>query len=160
MTKLRKLLILDDDPHYSGMLALKIRQNFPELLVTTCDQHTVMEGYDIYVLDNDFQGEKWGAKLAETVRIGQPESLVIILSGTLEKSLLKRLVNCHAAGVFDKSEESELPLMFALMEKYLLNTECLKPKKVSNSFSSPFKDISAMLSAWNERLHYEEKSSL
>ena len=79
-----KLLILDDDLHYTGMLALKLKARFPELKVSSSTQKTLINGYDIYILDNDFNGQKCGAKLAEQVRQQAPHSLVIILSGTLE----------------------------------------------------------------------------
>ncbi len=157
MNKLRKLIIMDDDPHYSGMLALQLRMQFPELMVSSYNKADLPGGYDIYVLDNDFFGEKCGAKLAEDVRKIAPESLVLVLSGTLEFSLLKRLVNCHAAGVFDKSNEDDLEQMSALIEQFLVRLSQPGPQPTSKSLSNTLTGIRDLMSEWNRRLAYEEK---
>lgn len=157
MHRLRKLLILDDDTHYSGLLALKLRQRFPELMISSFDKSDLMWGYDIYILDNDFGGNRCGADLAEKVREKSPQSLVLILSGTLEKSLLKRLVNCHAAGVFDKSEPSELDDMTALMERYLLLPTPTISENQKSGLSATASGIRALIAEWNRRLAFEEK---
>ncbi|NVJ96667.1 MAG: hypothetical protein HWE25_00855 [Alphaproteobacteria bacterium] len=157
MRSLRKLLILDDDPHYSGMLALKLRQRFPELMISSCERTDISSGYDIYVLDNDFAGEKCGAALAEEVRGQQPNALVIVLSGTLELDLVKRLVNCHAAGVFDKSEASDLERMMTMIDYFLRQNTPEKQKADHASLRSTVTSISALLSEWNERLAFERR---
>ncbi|MCK0067853.1 MULTISPECIES: hypothetical protein [Kordiimonas] len=156
MKKSHKLLILDDDLHYTGMLALKLKARFPELKVSSSTQKTLIHGYDIYILDNDFNGQKCGARLAEQVREQAPDSLVIILSGTLELELLKRLVNCHTAGVFDKGNIDELQAMNELIEAYI-QSENLKPTENKISFAETFSGISDMISEWNKKLTYEEK---
>lgn len=156
MKKLHKLLILDDDPHYTGMLALKLKTHFPELMVSSSTQKKLLKGYDIYILDNDFGGEKCGARLAEQVRELEPESLVMILSGTLEFDLLKRLVNCHAAGVFDKSDVDELSSMYDLIDAYICSpaSTTIPPKL---SLNETVKGISNLISEWNKKLSYEEQ---
>lgn len=159
MQKLRKLIIMDDDPHYSGMLALKLRMQFPELAVSSYNKTNVPSGYDIYILDNDFLGERCGATLAETVRKVAPESLVLVLSGTLEFSLLKRLVNCHAAGVFDKGRDTDLEQMTALIEHYLLKTSTKNQVSSDASSSSLLGNITALISEWNKRLKFEERKA-
>ena len=157
MNKLRKLIIMDDDPHYAGMLALKIRMQFPELMVSSYNKADLPGGYDIYVLDNDFFGEKCGAQLAEKVRKIAPESLVIVLSGTLEFALLKRLVNCHAAGVFDKSKEDDLEQMMGLIDQYLLQPPRQPSEVKSTSLSGTLSGIRELMKEWNKRLAFEEK---
>lgn len=156
MKKLRKLLILDDDPHYSGMLALKLRMQFPELVISASQRSKVMPGYDIYILDNDFSGDECGAKLAEEVRAVAPESLVAVLSGTLKFSLLKRLVNCHAAGVFDKSDDDDLERLMNLIDRFLLSQQGEKGENRTQS-KGVLTGISDLLSEWNRRLAFEEK---
>jgi len=156
MANLRKLIILDDDQHYAGMLGLQIKHRFPELAVTSSNKGDVPAGYDVYILDNDFNGTKKGARLAEKARSLSPESLVLVVSGTLEISLLKRLVNCHAAGAFDKSKTDDIESMFTLVEKYL-ETPVIKREQSKASLKSTLKGISHLLSEWNERLAYEKQ---
>lgn len=157
MKKLRKLIILDDDPHYSGMLALRLRMRFPELMISSSERTQVPAGYDIYVLDNDFAGDKCGAALAEQVAAVAPDSLVVVLSGTLEFDLLKRLVNCHAAGVFDKSKETELDAMIALMERFLLEAPAPEEARQQSSFGATMGGIRDLIGEWNRRLAYENE---
>jgi len=157
MSKLRKLIILDDDNHYSGMLALDLQQHFPELMVSSFNRGEVIAGYDVYILDNDFGGEKQGAQLAEKVRSVAPSSLVIMLSATLEIGLLKRLVNCHAAGVFDKSQPNDLKKMMDLIDDFLIAQKKSKPRASKESLSHTVTSISKLISEWNKRLSYEER---
>jgi len=152
----RKLLIMDDDPHYAVMLALKLQQRFPELDISSSNHSTLLSGYDIYVLDNDFGGDKHGAELAEKVRADSPASLVLVLSGTLEMELLKRLVNCHAAGVFDKSRTGDLEQLMQLTEAFLLQTPEAPPASPAN-LAETVSGISALISEWNQRLSFEDK---
>ncbi|MBL4787711.1 MAG: response regulator transcription factor [Kordiimonadaceae bacterium] len=152
----RKLLIMDDDPHYAVMFALKLQQRFPELDISSSNHSTLLSGYDIYVLDNDFGGDKHGAELAEKVRADSPESLVLVLSGTLEMELLKRLVNCHAAGVFDKSKPGDLEQLMQLTEAFLLQTPAAPPASAAN-LAETVSGISKLISEWNQRLSFEEK---
>lgn len=155
MNKLHKLIILDDDPHFAGMLALNLQQRFPELVVTSNNQSEAIAGYDIYILDNDFGGEKHGAALAEQVRRLSPQSLVIMLSATLELSLLKRLVNCHAAGVFDKSEASDMERMMRLIDTFIC-TRVPSPKKKGRNLKDTVAGVTSLLKEWNQRLEHEK----
>ncbi|WND03268.1 response regulator [Temperatibacter marinus] len=150
----KKLLIIDDDPHFSGLLALKLKRKFEHLTVSCFDKEKVIDGYDIYVLDNDFRGKKCGADLAEEIRKKSPNSLVIILSATLEFKLLKRLVNCHAAGVFDKSNPKDIETLFALIKEYLNYTET-DDQPLEVSLATTLKDIKSVLKEWNKKLHLE-----
>ncbi|MBL4838888.1 MAG: hypothetical protein JKY34_15060 [Kordiimonadaceae bacterium] len=155
MIKQRKLLILDDDPQYAVMLALKLQQRFPELDVSSSKRGVLQKGYDIYVLDNDFGGDKRGASLAEKVREESPDSLVMILSGTLEMDLLKRLVNCHAAGVFDKSRPGDLEQLMRLTHAFLVQKPQSPPNSPAN-LSETISGIRTLISEWNKRLSFEE----
>jgi DNA-binding response OmpR family regulator len=155
LNKLHKLIVMDDDPHFAGMLALNLQQRFPELVVTTIDKSEPVAGYDIYILDNDFRGEKHGALLAEQVRKQSPSSLVIMLSATLELALLKRLVNCHAAGVFDKSEPDEMERMMRLIDAFICSP-IVTPKKRKESFKNTVASVTSLLKEWNHRLEFEK----
>lgn len=157
MTK-QRLLIMDDDPHYSGMLALKLKQQFPELNVSSCERQKVETGYNVYILDNDFGGEKCAAKLAEEIRRTTPECLVVILSATLEFDMLKRLVNCHAAGVFDKSDPDEINKLFQLIDAYLASQSVTTPTP-NPSFLETVNGIKGLISSWNKKLEYEDSRS-
>ena len=156
MSMQHKLLIMDDDLHYSGMLALRLRRYFPEIKVSSISNGNCINGYDIYILDNDFNGEKKGAALAEELREKEPTSLIIILSATLEKSMLIRLVNCHAAGVFDKGELTELEPLFELIEDYIAKP-ALGVLPQQGEETTIFSGISSVLSQWNKRLEMERQ---
>ncbi len=159
MSKQHKLMILDDDIHYTGMFALKLQHYFPELRVSSSNSSDIPEGYDIYIVDNDFDGEKIGADIAEKLRTIAPNSLVIVLSGTLEKDMLVRLVNCHTAGVFDKTDIDDFENITALIEQYLKRT-ITEEKPDNTSFVSTISNIKGLLSAWNKRLSYEQRKGV
>jgi len=144
------IALLDDDPHYSEMLRLLLLEKCPWASVTCAATPRINHQADVYVIDNDFSGEKLGAQLALQAIEAYPASLVVVLSGTLERDVLKELVNCHASAVFDKADEAELAILIELIERYAaLRTEPSdKPVNKSGLISS----VTSLLAAWNTAL--------
>lgn len=151
-------LIIDDDPHFATMLRLLILEHCLEITVDHLAKPSLKAGYDVYIIDNDFGGIKKGAALAAEARRRAPDALVVVLSGTLEKSMLKKLVNCHAAGVFDKACVEELQDLFSLIERYRL-AQGEAASRPTPGLVGTIQSITSLLAGWDARLRDQNAPS-
>ena len=153
------ILVLDDDPVLLKLLEIRINRQFPDITVE-CRQRPVAVGvYDVYILDNDFQGRPLAADLAEEIKKNQPHSLVLALSGTLCSNTLRRLINCGCDGAFDKSAPSEINALILVIDKFLKN---LRSESSTNQpgplrVIETVRAISRLIEDWNHRLELEER---
>ena len=159
MNNLPAILILDDDPVMLKLLALRLNKRFPDLRVETQQEPLAIGAYDIYILDNDFQGRPLAADLAEHIKRQQPDSLVLALSGTLCATTLKRLLNCGCDGAFDKSIPSDIDLLLATISERLnnVNQSIVKKREPQASVVETARAIAGLIQDWNHRIELEEK---
>jgi DNA-binding NarL/FixJ family response regulator len=158
MNNLPAILILDDDPVMLNLLALRLNKRFPDLRVETQQEPMAIGTYDIYILDNDFQGRPLAADLAEQIKRQQPDSLVLALSGTLCATTLKRLLNCGCDGAFDKSIPSDVDLLIATISEHVNNPNqsSIKKREPQARVVETARAIAGLIQDWNRRLELEE----
>ena len=158
MNNLPAILILDDDPVMLKLLSLRLNRRFPDLRVETEQEPLAIGTYDIYILDNDFQGRPLAADLAEHIKRQQPDSLVLALSGTLCTTTLKRLLNCGCDGAFDKSVPSDVDLLITAISDYLnsANHAAIKGHGRKARVMETARAIAGLIQDWNRRLELEE----
>ncbi len=159
MNNLPAILILDDDPVMLNLLALRLNKRFPDLRVETRQEPMAIGTYDIYILDNDFQGRPLAADLAEQIKRQQPDSLVLALSGMLCTTTLKRLLNCGCDGAFDKSIPSDVDLLIATISEHVNNPNqsSIKKREPQTRVVETARAIAGLIQDWNRRLELEEK---
>ncbi len=158
MNNLPAILILDDDPVMLKLLALRLKKRFPELRVETQQEPRAFGAYDIYILDNDFQGRPLAADLAEHIKQQQPDSLVLALSGTLCAATLKRLLNCGCDGAFDKSIPSDIDLLLATISEQINSmNQFVRQRAPQARVVDTARAIAGLIQDWNHRLELEER---
>ena len=158
-TEQPSILILDDDPVLLKLLETRIQSRFPDAIVETRSKPIAVGVYDVYILDNDFQGRSLAADLAEEIKKNQPDSMVAALSGTLCTTTLKRLVNCGCDGAFDKRDPTEIDALIQTLDKYLSKQQENTPKsRLSGAgLLETTRAISNLIRDWNHRLEIEER---
>ena len=97
-----KALLLDDDENVLAILRHFLKQRIPYIQVEVSCQPNLAAGYDIYLIDNDFNGRHLGSCLAKEAREQAPDALIIAYSSKLDRNLLKHLINSNCDGAFDK----------------------------------------------------------
>lgn len=154
MTAIPKILIIDDDDFFCRMLSLKLRKVFPFAGISTRNDAKAQKGYDVYIIDNDFDGACEGARLAERLGVEEPNALIVMLSGSLDQKTLMRLVNCQTNAVFDKCEEQDLVRLTALIDQHLAS------QKLNAAQSAPagstLANITRFIDGWSRRLDMQE----
>ena len=159
MNRSPAILILDDDPVFLKILSLRIKKRLPDITVEGAQKPFAIGVFDIYVLDNDFQGHSLAAELAEHIKRRQPDSLVLALSATLCNSTLKRLINCGCDGAFDKTIPDEIDTLISLIQDHVENSRFVSKRSLpaQTRVMDTARAISGLIQDWNNRLTLEER---
>jgi N-acetylglucosaminyldiphosphoundecaprenol N-acetyl-beta-D-mannosaminyltransferase len=152
-TQRPRALLVDDDLMALEHLELVLSSRFPDLEITTRRTPDVTGHYDFYFLDNDFEGELLGGKLAREIRAENELALVIAFSGALDVDSLKRLINAGCDGACEKGLAASWRPMLAMVEKRLAELEA-SHRRESGSFGGvrhAAGSIRDLLDEWNEQ---------
>lgn len=152
-----RALILDDQVWSQELLQSLLTEIFPSLEIECRSEPDPSGEFDLYFLDNDFDGRSLAGELAHDVRKVSPDSLVIAFSGTLTAQDLKELIKAGCDGVCDKSVPEDLPVTMEIVQTYL---EALEKIRIAAQpgIIGAVKAISEMIGRWNHRLESQEKS--
>lgn len=149
-----RTLVLDDDLFAARMMQTMLKSFVRDIQVDMRRTPDPKGDYDVYFIDNDFDGVPMAATLAEQIRQKHPHALVIAFSGTLDSSSLKGLIRAGCDGVCDKSHANDLPVAIQLVEKYG-QTLAANRQKGDAGVKSAILSVYGMLKQWNHRLESE-----
>lgn len=152
-----KALLLDDDPYALEFLRAVLSERYPGLEIHARSEPDPTGEYDVYLLDDDFEGVRLAGKLARRIRAQRPEALILAFSASLDDSTLKELLGAGCNGVCDKRVPSDLPEMLAALDRCMseLEREQLRPPSDLSTryLVNTFRDL---FRAWNRRLDSQE----
>ena len=147
MTRKIRTLVVDDDVLAARMVEARLLHRFPRMVIESTTQPTDLGNYDIYLIDNDFNGTELGLSLARTIRADHPDALVVAFSGTLTGDLLKRLLNAGCNGACDKSSIEDLDTMLELIAPFVERGETR-----DGGVIGVLRSMTGLLREWNQRL--------
>lgn len=146
-------LLIDDDPDSIAILKHVLRQRFPELTIEGRTQPDTSGSFDIYFVDNDFDGQALAGDLAESIRSCQPHALIIAFSARLDTTALKRLISAGCDWACDKSEPEEVLQMLNVVNAYFEIRDSLRREKPHlNGVVPTMRAIADLIRQWNQRL--------
>jgi len=152
-----KALLLDDDPYALEFLRAILAERYPGLAIDARSEPDPTGEYDIYLLDDDFEGIRLAGKLARRIRAQRPDALILAFSASLDAGTLKELLGAGCNGVCDKRVPTDLPEMLAALDR------CVEELRIHDT--EPPSDLSGrylvktfreLLGAWNRRLEDQE----
>ncbi len=148
-----RALILDDDPMAQQILRTHLEAEIPGVAVTCRPYPDPRGDFDLYFLDNQFDGLDCAASLAKEIRKTTNEKLVIAFSGTLNSKVLKNLIKAGCDGVCDKTEPNDLPEALRIARNFAesLAQQPDSPPGPSGVIGA-IRAISDLLREWNTRL--------
>lgn len=156
-----RILLVDDDPMALSFLEFRLRGALPAFECETRTEPNIDGDYDVYFLDNDFQGRRVAAELASRIRREKPLALIIAFSGTLDQQTLKNLINAGCSGACDKSQPGDLDEALKVTKTYLeqLAQQRDREKPQRGGFTEAIRSIRGLLDSWNTRLDQQSKQS-
>ncbi len=157
MARQVEALVMDDDLWSLRMMKGILRECFPQMQIHVRDEADCSGDYDIYYLDNDFNGYRVAARFASEIRARRPDALIIAYSANLDADTLKSLINAGCNGVCDKGQPDDLPrtmeITRAYVEALLAPASPSRPTGVTHTIRS----AKELLHEWNSRLDREER---
>ena len=149
-----KLCIIDDDPIFTAVLKARLQNQFPDLSIETESDPVISPGYDIYFIDNDFNGDSLISVLLRQIRELNPNALVVASSNTLDAEKLVELMNGGCNAAYEKSAPEGCAEVFSVIENYL---SVLK-RQLSLNNGKPLQglvqSLQSLLREWNRRLSH------
>ena len=152
-----RALLLDDDPYALEFLRAILTERYPGLAIDVRTEPDPTGEYDLYLLDDDFEGVRLAGKLARRIRAQRPEALILAFSASLDGHTLKELLGAGCNGVCDKRVPGDLPEMLAALDRCLRELEerhAEPPSDLSGRYL--VKTFRELFRAWNQRLDDQE----
>lgn len=145
-------VIVDDDSDSCAWLKYTLQKRFPELNVETRLTPELPGSFDLYLLDNDFNGTCLAANLASAIRDRHSNSLIVAFSGRLDAPTLKHLLNAGCDGAFDKSTSDDIEGLLRVIEMFLEQRFRQREAQKPRGLFSAVRSIAELLTEWNMRL--------
>jgi DNA-binding NarL/FixJ family response regulator len=152
-----KALLLDDDPYALEFLRAILSERYPGLSIDVRSEPDPTGEYDLYLLDDDFEGVRLAGKLARRIRAQRPEALILAFSASLDGQTLKDLLGAGCNGVCDKRVPADLPEMLASLDRCIEEVEEQRAERPSDLTGRYLvKTFRELFRAWNQRLGEQE----
>ena len=150
-------LVLDDDQYALDFLAAILEDRYPGLSIDTKLVPEPVPGYDLYFLDDDFEGVRLAGELARRIRTQSPESLILAFSASLDARTLRELLLAGCNGVCDKKVTSDLPEMLNTLDRCIETLEA--DRRGAQAAEGVLSTVRTLFSTWNQRLDELERGS-
>lgn len=120
-----RILLIDDDPLFLGLLSGYVRERFPTLELV-CERDplrglaAISADLDLLLLDLEMPGLDGGKMLAYALEKGLSKNRIVILSGRDAEYLHRRFPMGHCLAVLNKHEARQrtaLEMIFASLER-------------------------------------------
>lgn len=159
-----KILLLDDDPAALRYLEYKLKRSMPEVDCEARLQPEVDGDFDIYFIDNEFEGQRIAAQLADQIRSLKPSAVIIAYSATLDRQTLKRLMKAGCTKACDKSAPNELDATLDVIRRHVEEMKLLeanrRPRGPLGSIIHGLRTLTGLFESWNTRLRQNETAPL
>jgi DNA-binding NarL/FixJ family response regulator len=113
-----RILVIDDDHNALNYVRYVVNQQFPTAHVECRERPDASGRFDVYLVDNDFGGNRIAARLTEEVRLVNPDALIVAFSASLDTGSLKALLNAGCDAVADKSDVEEQRFLLDMIGRY------------------------------------------
>lgn len=146
----QKIAIIDDDPFVISHLRSALAQRIPVSDICGFVEPLAPAGFDVYIVDKEFEGDSRGQDVIQRIRSMSPDPLILAYSAYLDQDFLRALLREGCEGAFDKGSLEELDSMIETIENHLaLET---KSSVAVRGVQNTIRSIHGLLREWNLRL--------
>ncbi|MFT5289288.1 MAG: DNA-binding NarL/FixJ family response regulator [Planctomycetota bacterium] len=146
-----RALLLDDDEYALEYLDVILQERFPDLEVETRLRPDPSGSFDLYFIDDDFEGVRLAGKLARKIRAQDPNAMVLAFSASLDEGTLKELLNAGCLGVCDKKVPGDMPAMLDAIERAIDTLQAAR-REPQRDAAHLFSTLRSLFHEWNRRL--------
>jgi len=150
-----RALILDDDAWALRLIRYVLEEALPGVVIEERQTPDIVGDFDIYVVDNDFDGARWAARIVSLIREQEPDALIVAFSATLDRATLKSMLNAGCNCALEKGRPDDLEELSQAARDFAKNfRDSPKPRR---GVLDSVKAIRDLIHEWNERLNREER---
>ena len=146
-----RALVLDDDKYALEFLRALLTERYPELEVVGRLEPDPGGAFDLYFLDDDFEGIRLAGKLARKIRVKAPEAIVVAFSASLDANTLRELIAAGCHGVCDKKVPGDIPEMLDSLDRCMDELSAVRSAERSGG-KHLFGTFRELFAEWNRRL--------
>ena len=147
-----RALILDDDIDILNLLEIRLRRTCPEIQIEKRTRPDPSGPFDVYLIDNDFEGAGLAEQLAAKIRMQRPHALVIAISSSLDANTLRRLINIGCDGACDKSNPDEIAGVLDIIALHSRTLHVQRTVQSRPSLAETVRCLADLIRQWNGRL--------
>lgn len=152
-----RALLLDDDEYALELLQAILSERYPGLAVEKRLTPDPSGEFDLYFLDDDFEGVRLAGRLARRIRARHPDAVILAFSASLDIKTLKELLNAGCNGVCDKKVPTDMPRMLEALDRCVEEIGRRRnapPLNLSGRFLlNTFREL---FQEWNKRLESQK----
>lgn len=146
-------LLLDDDEYALDFLQAVLAERYPELGIEKRLDPDPAGEFDLYFLDDDFEGVRLAGRLARRIRAQRPQAVILAFSASLDRETLKELLNAGCNGVCDKKVPADMPQMLEALDRCIAALEERRQRPpASFSGRNLVRTFRELFREWNQRL--------
>lgn len=147
------MLIIDDDRVVTTVFKAHLSTHYPEAQIDTINQAKAVPSYDVYFIDNDFEGEHLAYDLIKAIRQIEPQALIVTLSRTIDLNTLRKLLNLGCNAAYSKQDPNQSADARDVISNYLsiLEKQRCSPQP-RRAFADTISSLFGLLEEWNKRL--------
>jgi DNA-binding NtrC family response regulator len=158
MVKHPRALLLDDDPNALQLLTRILQRRFPTMAIESRSLPNPEGQFDLYLLDNEFDGACMAGTLASEIRSVRPNALIIAFSARLDAPTLKALVNAGCNGACDKADPRDVTRLLDIVDAYLTSRESASVQESGSGYLGAIRSITELIREWNQRLDLNQQA--
>lgn len=144
-----RIQIIDDDFWCAEAIKALVVDIDPGIVFEYSENPTPVHGCDIYIIDNEFGNRDHAEQLVREVRMSNPDSMIMVCSGTMDRIRYKELINAGCDVAVEKGNARDRETMMVAIGRYVLASQSSRRKL---SMVHVIKDIRSIISNWNTRL--------
>jgi len=150
-----RALVLDDDKWALRLIRFVLEEALPGITIDERETPDIQGEYDVYIVDNDFEGARWASRIVPYIRERQPSALIVAFSGTLDRTTLKSLLNAGCDMALEKGRPDDLEELSRATRSFAKSRR-EAPQQPRGVIESA-RVIRDLIHEWNMRLGREEE---
>ena len=144
-----RIQIIDDDKWCAEAIKAMLIDIQADMFFEFVSTPDPIDGFDIYIIDNEFTNGDHAIDMAKSIRVRNPDCMIMACSGTLDRVRFKELINAGCNAVVEKGSAKDRSTMINVIERFAMTK---RSTVTQTSIGSVMADIRGILNTWNARM--------
>ena len=112
------------------------------------------DGYDIYIVDNEFEDGDHGIRMVERIRSRNPDATIVLCTATKERVDPEAAMNAGCNAMVAKASAEGRRQMIDIVDQHIRSRARASREQ---SFLAALNDIKIIIASWNTRMMQEDR---